>query len=70
MENISKIIDSLSSSEQNVMYNALQKRLDRSPEYTIDYDEEGCVYDGKFECIQHACCADENHPVKYVEVEE
>ena len=41
MENISKIIDSLSSSEQNVMYNALQKRLDRSPEYSINYDEGG-----------------------------
>ena len=31
---------------------------------------EGCVYDGKFECIQHACCADPNNPVKYIEVEE
>ena len=32
---------------------------------------EGCVYDGKFdECMQHACCADPNHPVKYIEVEE
>lgn len=35
MENIKKIIDSLSPVEQNLMYNALQKRLDRSPEYTI-----------------------------------
>ena len=31
---------------------------------------EGCVYDGKFECIQHACCADPNNPVKYIEVTE
>ena len=31
---------------------------------------EGCVYDGKFECIQHACCADPNKPVKYIEVTE
>lgn len=31
---------------------------------------EGCVYDGKFECIQHACCADPSNPVKYIEVEE
>ena len=31
---------------------------------------EGCVYDGKFEYIQHACCADQNHPVKYIEVTE
>ena len=31
---------------------------------------KGCVYDGKFECIQHACCADPNHPVKYNEVTE
>ena len=35
MENINKIIDSLSPGEQNVMYNALQKRLNRGPEYTI-----------------------------------
>lgn len=30
----------------------------------------GCVFDGKFECIQHACCADPNNPVKYIEVTE
>ena len=35
MEDINKIIDSLSPGEQNVMYNALQKKLNRSPEYTI-----------------------------------
>ena len=35
MEDINKIIDSLSLREQNVMYNALQKRLNRGPEYTI-----------------------------------
>ena len=35
MENINKIIDSLSPREQNAMYNALQKRLNRGPEYTI-----------------------------------
>lgn len=35
MENINKIIDSLSPVEQNLMYNALQKRLNRGPEYTI-----------------------------------
>ena len=35
MENIKKIIDSLSPVEQNLMYNALQKKLNRDPEYTI-----------------------------------
>lgn len=35
MKDINKIIESLNPGEQNVMYNALQKRLDRSPEYTI-----------------------------------
>ena len=35
MEKINKIIDSLSPGEQNVMYNILQKKLNRSPEYTI-----------------------------------
>ena len=35
MEKINKIIDSLSPGEQNVMYNALQKRLNRGPKYTI-----------------------------------
>ena len=31
---------------------------------------EGCVFDGKFECLKMACCADPNNPVKYIEVEE
>ena len=35
MEDINKIIDSLSPVEQNLMYNALQKKLNRGPEYTI-----------------------------------
>ena len=35
MKDINKIIDSLSLVEQNVMYNALQKKLNRGPEYTI-----------------------------------
>lgn len=41
MEKINKIIDSLHPVEQSIMYNALQKRLNRSPKYTIDYDERG-----------------------------
>ena len=35
MKDINKIIDSLSLVEQNLIYNALQKRLNRGPEYTI-----------------------------------
>ena len=35
MEKVNKIIDSLSPVEQNLMYNALQKKLNRGPEYTI-----------------------------------
>ena len=35
MENIKKIIDSLSPVEQFIMCNALQKKLNRGPEYTI-----------------------------------
>ena len=31
---------------------------------------EGCMHEGKFECIQHECCADKYHPVKYIEVED
>ena len=31
---------------------------------------EGYVYNGKFKCIQHACCADPSNPIKYIEVEE
>ena len=34
------------------------------------YSCEGCVFDGKFECLTMACCADENNPVKYIEVKE
>lgn len=41
MEDINKIIDSLSPVEQLRMYNALQKKLNRGPEYTISYDESG-----------------------------
>ena len=41
MEDINKIIDSLSLREQNVMYNALQKKLNRGPEYIISCDESG-----------------------------
>lgn len=41
MKDINKIIDSLSPGEQNVMYNALQKKLNRGPEYTISYDKSG-----------------------------
>ena len=39
MKDINKIIDSLSPVEQNLMYNALQKKLNRGPEYTISYDK-------------------------------
>ena len=35
MKDINKIIDSLSPREQNVMYNVLQNKLNRDPEYTI-----------------------------------
>ena len=35
MEDINKIIDSLNLEEQNVMYNILQKKLNRGPEYTV-----------------------------------
>ena len=38
------------------------------PDPTFECEE--CVYDGKFECLQHACCADSNHPIKYIEVTE
>ena len=34
MENINKIIDSLSPVEQNLMYNALQKKLNRGPDWS------------------------------------
>ena len=27
----------------------------------------GCLFDGQFECIGQACCADPNNPVKYIE---
>ena len=35
MEKINKIIDSLSPGEQLIMCNALQKKLNRGPEYTV-----------------------------------
>ena len=41
MEKIKKIIDSLSPVEQLIMCNALQKKLNRGPEYTISRDENG-----------------------------
>ena len=41
MKDINKIIDLLSPGEQNVMYNALQKRLNKGPEYTIKKNELG-----------------------------
>ena len=41
MKDINKIIDSLSPVEQNAMYNALQKNLNRGPEYTISCDKSG-----------------------------
>ena len=31
---------------------------------------EGCVFEGKFECLGMPCCADPKHPVKYIEVTE
>ena len=30
----------------------------------------GCVFYGKSECCGMPCCADENNPVKYIEVTE
>lgn len=41
MKDINEIINSLSLIEQNVMYNTLQKRLNRGPEYIICKDEHG-----------------------------
>ena len=41
MEDINKIIDSLSLREQNVMYNALQKKINKGPEYTIRKNGSG-----------------------------
>lgn len=41
MKDINKIIDSLSPGEQNIMYNALQRRLNKSPEYSIGTDRHG-----------------------------
>ena len=41
MKDINKIIDSLSPVEQNLMYNALQKKLNRGPEYTIGTNRHG-----------------------------
>lgn len=41
MQDLNKIIDSLSPGEQNVMYYILQKRLNRGPEYTIKKNGTG-----------------------------
>ena len=41
MKDINKIIDSLSPGEQKVMYNALQRRLNKSPEYSVGTDRQG-----------------------------
>ena len=56
MENINKIIDSLSLGEQNVMYNALQKRLNKGPEYTIRKNGTGYFIkpNDKYENTQQA----------------
>lgn len=45
MEKINKIIDSLSPVEQLIMCNALQKKLNRGPEYTISEEpKKGHVF--------------------------
>ena len=56
MEKINKIIDSLSPGEQNVMYNALQKRLNRGPKYTIRKNGTGysIKLNDKYENTQQA----------------
>ena len=41
MENINKIINSLSPREQGVMYNALCTKLDKKSEYNVSKDEHG-----------------------------
>lgn len=41
MEKVNKIIDSLSPVEQLIMCNALQKKLNRGPEYTIRKNGSG-----------------------------
>ena len=41
MEDINKIINSLSLAEQNIMYNALQKKLNRDSEYTVIKNRTG-----------------------------
>ena len=41
MKDINKIIDSLNPVEQNVMYNTLQKRLNKGPEYSVSTDRHG-----------------------------
>ena len=55
MEDINKIIDSLSLGEQNVMYNALQKKLNRGPEYIIRKNGTGYSIkpNGKYENANH-----------------
>ena len=58
MKDINKIIDSLSPVEQNVMYNALQKKLNRGPEYTIRKNGTGYSikpndkYEKSWNCVQ------------------
>lgn len=56
MENIKKIIDSLSPVEQNLVYNALQKKLNRGPEYTISNNGTGYFIklNDKYENTQQA----------------
>ena len=41
MKDINKIIDSLSPVEQLIMCNALQKKLNRGPEYTVTKNGTG-----------------------------
>lgn len=43
-------------------------KIKEIPDPTLQY--EGCVFDGKFECLGMPCCADENNPVKYIGIKE
>lgn len=56
MKKINEIIDSLSLVEKHLVYNKLQKKLNKNPEYTIE--QKGTEYyikpKGKYESIQHA----------------
>lgn len=55
MKDINKIIDLLSPEEQNVMYNALQKRLNKGPEYTIKKNgDHGTICNLAFETPEMA----------------